>query len=72
MPPSWVYTLLVCVLASMLLLTHLLISRPLPQTTVRLHGVNRAYVISLRGDRANLAESVARQLHVPNVTLWPS
>ena len=72
MPPSWVYTLLVCVLASMFLLTHLLISRPLPQTAVRLHGVDRAYVISLRGDQSELTEAVARELHVPNVTLWPA
>ena len=69
MPPAWVYILLASVLVTMFLLTDLLVSRPLPRPTVRTHEVERAYVISLE-DRPALAESVARQLHVPNVTLW--
>ena len=71
MPPVWVYILLASVLVTMFILTDLLISRPLPQTTVRMHEVERAYAISLE-DKPDLAESVARQLHVPNVTLWPA
>ena len=67
----WVYILLASVLVTMFLLTDLLISRTLLWTTVRMHEVERVHIISLE-DTPYLAESVASQLHVPNVTLWPA
>ena len=68
MPLVWVYILLASVLVTVFLLTDLLIFRTLPRTTVQMQKVERAYIILLE-DKPDLAESVARQLHVPNVTL---